>query len=50
MTLLASLVALVLIAQQPAPTISSAPIWLDDLAEATTLARESGRPLLIVFR
>ena len=28
----------------------SGPEWLDDLDAATELARESGRPLLIVFR
>lgn len=50
MTLLAALLALVLVAQEPSTPVAQGPIWLDDLGAATALATESGRPLLVVFR
>ena len=50
MTLLAALLALVFTLQEPSTTPTSGPTWLDDLTEATALASESGRPLLVVFR
>jgi len=50
MSLLTALFALVLLFQEPAPPASAGPLWHDDLAAATTLAAESGRPLLVVFR
>lgn len=50
MPLLAALLALFLVAQEPSTPAAQGPIWLDDLGEAAALATESGRPLLVVFR
>ena len=50
MTLLAAALAFVLALQEPSAPPATGPVWHDDLAEATTLAAESGRPLLVVFR
>lgn len=50
MTLFAAALALVLAFQEPSTPPATGPVWLDDLGEATTLATESGRPLLVVFR
>ena len=37
-------------AQVPAEQVTGGVRWLDDLGLATLVARETGRPLLIVFR
>jgi len=50
MVLIATLLALVVSVQEPSTRSVGGPVWLDDLAEATALARESGRPLFVVFR
>ncbi|MEQ1894817.1 MAG: hypothetical protein ABL998_19930 [Planctomycetota bacterium] len=50
MTLLAAALALALTFQEPLTPPATGQVWLDDLAEATTLAAESDRPLLVVFR